>query len=199
MRSTRQVVVTKRDGTVERFSLAKLSNGVAAVLRQMNYDAALAAPLARAVAMHLQEWSEASPPSTSYIYRCVRSVLQQTGLSDVAEALATHRRRRQTQRQGIRVVEAGHPEHPGEPWRKSVLAATLHNRYGLRHAVCRFMAGQIEAHVFGLGYRVVTRSFLRELVQNEVLAWGLADEQVIHAPPAVAEPPVRLEQSDKEM
>ena len=198
MRSTRQVVVTKRDGTVERFSLAKLTNGVAALLRHLNYDPALAAPLARAVAMHLQEWSAASPPSTSYIYRCVRSVLQQTGLGDVADALAAYRRRRQTQRQAIRVVDANHSERPSEPWRKSTLVATLHQRYHLRHGVCRFMAGQIEAHVFALGYRAVTRSFLRELMHNEVLAWGLADEQVTHAPPAVLEPPVRLEQSDKE-
>jgi hypothetical protein len=198
VKSLRQVVITKRDGTVERFSLSKLTNGLAACLRELNYDPALASPLARAVAMHLQEWSEPSPPSTSYIYRCVRAVLQQTGLSDVADALAAHRRRRQSQRQAIRVVDPEQPGCPGQAWRKSVLVATLHHDYGLRHAVCRFMAGQIESRVFALGYRVVSRPFLRELVRNEVLAWGLADEQAPYVKSAPVGPPAHLEQSDKE-
>jgi len=34
------------------------------------------------------------------------------------------------------------------------------------------MARQIEAQVFALDYRVVTKAFLRELVRNEVLAWA---------------------------
>jgi len=41
-------------------------------------------------ALHLQDWSEQAPPTTSYIYRCVRAVLQQTGLADVADELMEH-------------------------------------------------------------------------------------------------------------
>jgi hypothetical protein len=47
--------------------------------------------------------------------------------------------------------------------------------------VARFLAGQIEAQVFTLDYRLITRPFLSELVRSEVLAWGLADEDVLRA------------------
>lgn len=198
MKSTRQIVVTKQDGTLERFSLTKLTNCLAAVMRGRAYDARLAAPLAKAVAMHLQEWQEPNPPTTNYIYRCVRSILQQTGLPDVADDLAAQRRLRTSRRRRIRVVE----EHPagalGAPWRKSALVASLQKRYGLRHSVSRFMAGQIEAQVFALGYRVVSRPFLAELVRNEVLAWGLVDGPVPREVAPACEPPVGTSQPEED-
>ncbi|MBK9118364.1 MAG: hypothetical protein IPM18_02015 [Phycisphaerales bacterium] len=182
MRSSKNIVVTKRDGTLERFHVAKLTNCLAQAIGAHAYDERLAGPLARAVAMHLVDWQEPSPPTTSYIYHCVRTVLQQTGLSEVADALADHRRLRRMRRRRIRVIEPGRPGR-GEAWNKSAIVGTLQHRFGLRHAVSRFMAGRIEAQIFTLDYRVVTRPFLAELVRNEVLAWGLADEQVLQENP----------------
>jgi hypothetical protein len=195
VRSARQIIVTKRDGTLERFHLAKLSNCLAAVMRSRAYDPRLAAPLAKAVALHLQQWREPTPPTTDYIYRCVRSILQQTGLGDAADELAAHRRQRRARRRQIRVVDAG-PADRAELWRKSVLVQTLQTRYGLRHSVARFMAGRIEGQVFGLGYRVVSKLFLAELVRNEVLAWGLADERAM--PAAAGDSPVSVPRPEKQ-
>jgi len=195
VKKTRQIVVTKSDGTLERFSLAKLSNCLTAAVRELAYDPRLAQPLGRAVAMHLQEWSEANPPTTGYIYRCLRSVLQQTGLSDVADALAEHRRQRRMRRRRIRVLDLDPMSAGSEAWRKSAIVETLRNEFGLRHAVARFMAGRIEDQVFALDYRVISRPFIWEMLRNEVLAWGLADVHVLRAiahnpsPPVVTRPP----------
>ncbi len=187
MKRKKQIVVTKRDGTLERFSPDKLRVCLARAMHVCSYDPKLAKPLVHAVAMHLKDWADPSPPTTSYIYRCVRAILQQTGLSDVADELAACRRARRARRRKIRVLDVESTEPHGERWQKSVLVETLQARYGLRHAVSRFLAGRIEAQVFALDYRVVTRPFLAELARNEVLAWGLADEQVLGVG-AVADP-----------
>jgi hypothetical protein len=176
VKNARQIVLTKSDGTLERFSAAKLTNCLANVLRAQAYDPRLAGPLTNAVAMHLQEWQDPAPPTSAYIYRCVRAVLQQTGLSDVADVLAEHRRQRQARRRRLRVVDSEFARGPGHTWHKGRLVRTLQGRYGLRHGVSRFVAGRIEAQIFGLDYRTVSRPFLAELVRNELLAWGLADE-----------------------
>jgi hypothetical protein len=192
VKKSKQIVVTKRDGTLERFSLIKLSNCLANGLRAQSYDPRLGGPLAKAVLMHLQEWQQPQPPTTDYIYRCVRAVLQQTGLTDVADLLADHRRQRRSRRAALRVINPLPGLVVSEPWRKAAIVDTLQARYGLRYAVARFIATQIEARVFGLNYRVVSKTLLAELVQNEVSAWGLAEESgrvaEVTVPPPVATP-----------
>lgn len=189
MRRRQVIIVTKRDGTVERFGPAKLVNTLARAMQAHQYDTKLAEPLARAVAMHLREWGDSRPPTTNYIHRCVCSVLRQTGLGDVAEDLAAERRLRAVRRRRIRVIDAG-DDAGGVAWQKSAIVQTLQNKYGLRYAVCRFLAGQIEQQVFALNYRRVKTSFLAELVRNEVMAWGLADVQVLKAHASAGERPV---------
>lgn len=189
MRRGNEIVLSKCDGSVECFSPSKLSTCLARALQGRAYDARLAEPLARAVAMHLREWSGAAPPTTKYVFRCICSVLQQTGLGDVADDLIRVRRQRRANRKRIRVVDVSKAAGGrGEPWRKLALVATLQNRYGCRHAVARILAGQIEARVFGLNYRVITKQFMVELTKNEVLAWGLGDRQVLDAVPAPPQP-----------
>jgi len=177
----KEIVVTKNDGSAECLSLAKLSASIARGLRGRAYDARLAGPLARAVAMHLAQWPVTSPPTTEYIFECVCAVLRQTGLPEVADDLLNHRRMRAVRRLRTRVLDrADQPGNRSKPWRKLAVVAALQERYGLRHAVARFLAGQIEAQVFALNYRVITKAFLEELIRNEVLAWGLADEPTAH-------------------
>jgi hypothetical protein len=199
VRSTKQIVVTKQDGTLERFNLAKLTGCLAGAMRGHAYDPRLASPLAKAVALHLQDWPHSNPPTTDYIYRCARAVLQQTGLADVADELASHRRQRRTRRRRVRVVDAALPEARGEQWRKSALVHTLQTRYGLRHSVSRFVAGQIEAQVFALDHRAISRTFLAELVRNEVLAWGLVDGRVQQMDVPAYEPPVGTHRPEEEI
>ncbi len=196
-KKTRQILVTKVDGTVESFSLVKLKNCLANAMRASGQDPNLAGPLAKAVALHLQNWPGRQPPSSHYIYRCVCSVLQQTGLSEVADELAAHRRVRSFRRARLRVVGPGESAERGERWRKGAIVETLEND-GLRHAVARFVAGQVETQVFGLGYRVLSKAFLRELVRNEVLAWGLGDEAGAGGGKSPARPPVGASRREME-
>lgn len=180
MKRAKTIIVTKRDGTLERFSPYKLGNCVARAMRGRACDPRLAEPLTRAVALHLEEFGGAQPPTTNYIHRCICSVLRQAGLPEVADDLCRQRRLRAVRRRQVRVVD-GDGAAAGEPWRKSQVVELLQARYGLRQDVCRFLAGQIEMQVFALNYRVLRRPFLAELVRSEVLAWGLADERSLQA------------------
>lgn len=199
MKAPKETVVTKVDGSVECFVAGKLSACLARVLAGRHYDPRLAGPLSRAVALHLGEWTRPVPPTTQYVYNCVRSVLQQTGLGDVAEDLAYHRRIRAGRRRQTRVLDSlDQSPARARAWRKLALVATLQNRYGCRHAVARFLAGQIETQVFALNYRLITKPFLAELLRNEVLAWGLADERILGVAADALEHPVGPPQPEKE-
>ncbi len=198
MSRSRQIVVTKQDGTVERFDVTKLANCLANILRELSYDPRIGNPLARAIAMHLEHWSAPEPPTTAYIRQCVCAVLQQTGLSDVADALTVHWRRRRRQRQRIAVLETGRKDGATVAWRKSALVETLQNRYGLGQAVSRYLAGRIESQVFTLGYKQVSTALLAELTRNEVAAWGLYDARAWQAPQPECPPPVTTPRPEKE-
>ncbi len=191
------IIVTKRDGTLERFRPAKLANCLARAMEQRQFDPKLAEPLVRAVALHLREWGEARPPSTGYIHRCVCAVLKQTGLSDIADDLAVQRRLRAIKRRKIRVLDNESKNPRGREWRKADVVEMLQNQYGLRHGVCRFLAGQVESQVFALNYRRVRTAFLAELVRSEVLAWGLADEQALSVDDPAVVPPVATREPER--
>jgi hypothetical protein len=179
VKRNRQVIVVKNDGSVECFATAKLASCLARALEGRSYDQRLSNPLTRAVALHLGDWAATTPPTTQYVFDCACAILRQTGLGDVAEDLGHHRRLRAARRQRTRVLQdLQRPRGVSHPWRKLALVATLQQRYGLRHAVARFLAGQVESQIFALNYRLVTKPFITEMVRNEVLAWGLVDEPV---------------------
>lgn len=175
MKSDKPLLISKRDGAVERFSRTKLRNCVARALQASAADARLAEPLSRAVELHMQEWTEPRPPTTDYLFRCVRSVLQQTGLSEAAEALQEHYRARRARRKRCRVVDQLHRESNATAWNKRAIVDTLHKRYGLSIGVARFLAGRVEDQALQLGSRFVSRSLLSELMAHELAAWGLID------------------------
>lgn len=190
MKRRKDTVVLKRDGTVERFSLFKLMNSIRVALEGRAYEGRLSGPLARAVELHLREFRIGEAPSTDYIFRCVASVLEQTGLTDVCEDMSLHRRMRNIRRRRTRVVGAAAASETATAWQKAMVVATLEGHYGLRHSVARFLAGQIEQQVFALNYRAITRPFLAELIRNEVLAWGLGEEVLLRREASLCELPI---------
>ncbi len=188
--SGNQLHVTKRDGTTEVFEMAKLRRSIAAAMRDCGYDEAICDPLARAVKVHLDEIDRSKPATTEYIFRCVRSVLQQTGLEDVSQELSHKARLRDRARRSIRVVGSDIGRRNSVAWRKRELVTNLMERYELRRSVSRYLAGQVEQRVFALNYRLVSKTLLAELVKNEVMAWGLS-EPVTSAPaPSITAAPV---------
>lgn len=170
------LLIVKSDGSMERFSESKLRRCFQAVLRETGKETHLAEPLARAVAMHLQEGPLPELLNSDYLARCVRAALEQTGLEDSAEAYVAHRRQRKALRKRLRIFDPSQPQRSAAPWKKSSVVGTLIKDFGLRRSVARTLAGEIEQRVMDLGYRVVRTPLLAELVRNELMTWGLADE-----------------------
>jgi hypothetical protein len=171
-----EMLVIKRDGSIEPFELPKLRTALARVMKSAACDEKLADPLARAVAAHLEEWDEPTPPTTDYVFRCVKSVLQQTGLEEAARDFVRQRRARDQRRRTVRIVDRDLRSRRFQAWRKSAVVTTLKVDYGIGHAAARFLAGRTEDQIFALNYRLVSKTLITELMRNELLAWGLADE-----------------------
>ena len=134
-------MIAKREGQLERFEPPKPRRCLAAAMKACNRDLRLADALAGAVALHLRDWSAAGPPSSDYIFRCLRTALVETGMEDVAQHLVLHRRRRASQRRGLSVFDVNKSHYALAPWRKAAVAATLEGRHGLTHAVARILRG----------------------------------------------------------
>jgi hypothetical protein len=175
MRNKTRIMVAKREGGLEAFEPAKPRRCLIAAMRDGDSDMRFADALARAVELHLRDCSDPAPPSSSYIFRCLHTALTETGMEPVARRLALHRSYRARQRRRLSVFDPDRSRYTLAPWRKAAVAATLEGDYGLSHAAARILAGEIEGHVLGLGYSVVSKTLIRELVRNELLAWGLGD------------------------
>jgi hypothetical protein len=174
-------MVRKRDGTLERFQFAKLRRGLAAAMRDCGYELRFADSLAQAVTIHLRDWRDRRPPTSEYIFRCIRTVLDETGLEEVAQRLMSHRRQRACRRRGLTVLDSRRPGRPAAPWRKSMVVGTLQRRHGLGGAAARILAGQIEERVLALHYSVISSALVDELIHNELMAWGLSEAGCPHA------------------
>jgi hypothetical protein len=168
--------IAKRDGSLEAFELCKLRRTLAGAMRGCGYDEMYADALAKAVAIHVKEWRDATPPTTEYIFGCVRAVLDETGLGDVAASLQRYARQREMKRRRVEVLNTRHPEQPKAAWSKGRIAGTLERRHGLKPSVARILAAEIESRVLGLNYGVVSSALIAELIRNELMAWGLSDD-----------------------
>lgn len=175
MKKGLKAIITKCDGSVERFSFPKLRNCVAAGLQDSGLEERLAGPLAKAVEAHLREWTNSKLPSSDYLYKCVCAVLRETGMEPAADRLDRHRRMRRHKRKRLRVVGDG---RAARPWRKAAICAALQRDFGVAPTVARFLAGRVEAHVLGMDVRVIACGYLDELLRREVYAWGLVDMKV---------------------
>lgn len=175
-------MIAKREGALEPFEPAKPRRCLAAAMKTCHRDVRLADALVRAVALHLRDRPADAPTSANYIFRCLCVALTKTGMEDVARQLVLHRRFRADQRRRLSVFDADQSQYALAPWRKAAVAATLAGRYGLSLAVARILAGEIECRVLGLGYSVVSKALIRELLRSELLAWGLVDVMAKIAP-----------------
>jgi len=175
VKRTQHVRVLKRDGSVEAFEPSKLRRCLAAAMSDCQHDARLAEALVQAVLIHLRELDPGRPASTEYVFRCCQTILAETGLGEVAEALAQHRRQRAARRERLSVTGPAPTGRRAARWRKEALVQTLLRRCGLRRPVARIVAAEVERRVFALGYHVVSTGLIRELLRSELLAWGLCE------------------------
>ena len=188
-------MVVKRGGKAEVFETAKLRRCLAAGMEGCDCDTRLADALARAVKLHLRDWTGAAPPTTDYVFRCVRAALMETGLECAALKLSRHRRQRAARRRKLIVLDNRACGAVRVPWRKAAVAQTLETLYELGHSVARILAGEIERQVLGLEYDVISTALIAELTRSELLAWGLADAGTMARPEVDA---VGIRQTKKE-
>jgi hypothetical protein len=94
-------------------------------------------------------------------------------------------------------VDALQPPKGMTRWNKGKLVGSFQNRFLLRQSVSRFLAGHVERHVFTLNYQLVSRSFLSELIRNEVMAWGLLEDATVPAKGGVVGAPVSVPEREK--
>ena len=180
-------IISKRDGSTEPFSTPKLRRCLDTLLREAGFDAHLATPLSKAVGLHIQRCDDDVPLTSSYVFDCVHAVLSQTGLREAADGFRAHRDRRRGSRARISVIDESAASQVALPWDKACLIATLKDKFGLRHAVSRYLASEIEHKVFALEYQSVSRQLLSALVRNELSSWGLRDDGIVEPCGAVAE------------
>ena len=198
MSKTKRIMITKRDGQLEPFDVAKPRRCLTAAMRDSSHDEHFADVLARAVEFHLFAWPKTSLPTTDYVSRCLQTALTQTGMEEVAEQLIRHHRLRTTRRRNLSVLDSRSSRLNLTRWRKGAVARTLERRYGLSHSVARILAGEIEQRVLALSYTVVSTALIAEVLRNELLAWGLADGTTDTAPAVPASDVVADGQPEKE-
>lgn len=182
MSGTKAISVVKRDGTREPLSYCKLRRCIATVLHGTGYDPTPADPLAKAVLSHVASWTGERPPSTDYIFHCVRTVLLECGLIEVARELAMHRRMRGNKRKGLRLLAGDHGK--AVTWRKDAVVAKIESEFGIARTTARFIAAEVELRVFALQYAELSWELVSELIRNEVCAWGLGEAVLVDAPAA---------------
>ena len=188
MKPKKALVIAKRDGTLEHFSASKLQSCLRRVLQAGGEEGRMAGPLSQAIAVHLRQLEDFEVPTSEYVYGCARAALRQTGLGYSAEILKAHRRLRDARRARVRVYDPAECGRAPVRWRKGAIVETLRNVYDLGQPVARYLAGLIEERVFELGYRLLSKPFIAELVHNEVLAWGLLFERTSRSAPQVGTP-----------
>lgn len=182
MTNTGSTMVSKRGGQLEPFDAGKLRRCLATAMRACQRDERFADALAHAVQLHLRDWPESQPPTTDYIFRCLRTALTETGMVQVAQFLLHQRRRRAAQRSGVSVWQMHNGQETLSPWRKARIAEMLERRYELGHSVARILAGEIERRVLALGYSTVSAGLIAELIRNELMAWGLLESAAARLP-----------------
>jgi hypothetical protein len=171
--------VTKRDGSVEPFVLAKLLHSIRCGLMMANetqdLDTSTAGNLGEAVYEYLKATYGDSRVSARQLAELVELVLTQTGHNGAAMAIREHHRFREKLRRSVMVASTrpGDGRYIQHRWNKTLVLQHLRRRHGLESPSARMIAGRVEELVFSCGLRVVTCGLVREMVKSELLAWGL--------------------------
>jgi len=172
--------VRKRDGSVEPFSLAKVTQCIQAGLLAANDDdnaRSCARVLAEAVQDFLASEGDGPHPA-SRILEMVELVLTQTGHSNAAVQAVRFAESRQSCRRRL-LVASFHPRDGRlvhRRWDKGRLIAFLQREHHLVGPTARMIAGRVELLVLNCQMKTVTASLVYGMTASELLAWGLASE-----------------------
>ena len=190
--------VKKRDGRFVPFDPGRIARAVARAQAAVGDDDPLfAAEVAEVVALALAarhgriragaEGAAAEPgvPGIEEIQDLVENALIEMGRAPVAKAFILYRDRRGRTREALRVHTdpASRPDGRGplvrdrdgpSGWSRGRIVAALMDEADVARDVAEEVAARVEHRVFDARLRRVSTSLLRELVDNELFAMGLA-------------------------
>ncbi len=171
--------VRKRDGRVMPYDERKISAAIAAAARSAGRDAAVGSDLAAAVTTFLERYRADDVPSSAEIRRLVEKILFETGHADVAQAYREGRSApagpppEDLFPSGLLLVD-GATRAEVTPWGRERITAALVREAGIGEAAAAEIAGAVEQKILGLGHSRVSTSFIRELVNHELIVRGHA-------------------------
>ena len=168
--------IAKRGGATEPFRADKLRRCLAIGMQACGYHEQWADDLVRAVRLHLQDWPANRTVKSEYVFRCVRTVLRETGMGNVGQVLERYRHERALGRARVRVYSETRPGRRPTGWCKARVVRSLRKRHGVSWAAARVLAGEVESRVLALGYPLVSTALVRELIRTELRCWGLVRE-----------------------
>lgn len=177
--------VRKRDGRVVPYDEQKIAEAIQRAARAAGQEhPTIGRDLAGAVTMYLERYSDREIPACEEIQQLVEKILLDTGHAAIARAYIVYRE--QKGRSGE--TPPGPPPEDLFPtnlllvdgstrdevalWGRERIIGALVKEAGLDPAEAGEIAGAVEQKVFRLGQRRVSTSFIRELVNHELLARG---------------------------
>lgn len=189
--------VRKRDGREVPFDPRKIEAAVGKALAAVGEDEpTFAGEIAGVVTLTLESRYGAAPdapsaveavPDIEEIQDLVEQALIELGRANVAKAYILYRDRRARAREALEVHETSDPARAlarsrvevrtperTQPWSKGRIVAALINEAQLTREVAEKVAARVEERVFAARWKQVSTALVRELVDNELLALGLA-------------------------
>jgi len=175
--------VKRADGTLVAFQERKIADAIARALTDAGTsDRPLAYELAGVVALFLSKTFDDSAPSTSDVRAVLGQVLRETG----HEAAARRYERALEERERLeaeltvrypRGEEEGPLTEDGSeevaPWSRLRMVAGLVRTREIPESLAEQITTAIEDRLIRCGYRSVTRSFLAEMIDHELIEQGL--------------------------
>ena len=165
-------MIAKRDGPDERFNSAKLSSSIARAGADINVrDIRLARELASAVSLFIGPQMAGSQLNSIQLQSMTEQVLTETGHTNIAMSYTLYHQRRHRLREQLRVEDRW-----GQPsvWNKTRIACYLTGHHHLESSTGRMVASMVEKRIMAAGFERITQRLIREIVNNELLGWGLS-------------------------
>jgi len=175
--------VRKRDGRRVPFDPRKVGESIGAAARSAGEEARVPnEEIAEITALFLEQRFRDRIPETSDLEDLVEKALLETGHARTAAVYAERIKARAktrlelvVQREGAPVAPDGEPllQPPGEPWADAKIVASLERRR-VPAAVAEEVSAAVEQKVFGLGWKRIPASLVRELVNAELAERGMS-------------------------
>ncbi|MFW6161956.1 MAG: anaerobic ribonucleoside-triphosphate reductase [Planctomycetota bacterium] len=200
--------VVKRDGREVPFDESKIAEAIFRAAQAVGgEDRQLADELASVVTIFLEREFEGQAPGIEDIQDVVEKVLIETGHAKTAKAYILYREKRARRRQALRVRKRRRRANASTdiallveptsydelvPWDRQRIADALAGEADLDPETAYEIARAVEKRIFDAGWRRISTSLIRELVDNELFERGLS--ATLHAQKSIGIPKYDLDQ-----